>query len=432
VRPDEDPGNNSKITAVILGTLGCLGLIALAGSLLFVPFLVVLIASVIAGDETNNASPTCGAPTVESTENTNTVNVPEEYQNLIKDASKEAGTPEQIIAAQIQAESNFNPDASSGVAHGIAQFTDETWAIYGNGGNVNDPKDAIPALGRYMKKLKEIVEPQAKGDADQLIRLTIAAYNAGPGNVQKYGGIPPFSETRDYVEKIMGASQMKFSAGCKAVGWDGDLGPGEWTNPLPKGQFTSGFGGRNVPGLPSWAQQHVGVDLATGSGYGTQGTVIAPTDLTITGLYEKDGCLFDTLNIMSNAAKIGYARVSTADQSEELQTQALERAGCYQIYTDHGRTGRTMARPQLEAALKIALLYLRHNLTEELVADLFEVSQPTISRTIHHIENALLKLKELKAPALESLQNIPGSTGHRRHFDSSVELVFTRENIVFR
>ena len=86
----------------------------------------------------------------------------------------------------------------------------------------------------------------------------------------------------------------------------------------------------------------------------------------------------------------------------------------------------------LNQALKIALLYLRHNLTEELVADLFEVSQPTISRTIHHIENALLKLKELKAPALESLQNIPGSTGHRRHFDSSVELVFTRENIVFR
>lgn len=55
---------------------------------------------------------------------------------------------------------------------------------------------------------------------------------------------------------------------------------------------------------------------------------------------------------MSNTTKIGYARVSTTDQSEELQTQALERAGCYQTYTDHGRTGRTMARPQLEAALK--------------------------------------------------------------------------------
>lgn len=53
-----------------------------------------------------------------------------------------------------------------------------------------------------------------------------------------------------------------------------------------------------------------------------------------------------------NTTKIGYARVSTSEQSDQLQTQALTRAGCYQIYTDHGRTGRTMARPQLEEALK--------------------------------------------------------------------------------
>lgn len=55
---------------------------------------------------------------------------------------------------------------------------------------------------------------------------------------------------------------------------------------------------------------------------------------------------------MNTPAKIGYARVSTPEQSEELQTQALQHSGCYQIYTDHGRTGRTMTRPQLEAALK--------------------------------------------------------------------------------
>ncbi len=67
---------------------------------------------------------------------------------------------------------------------------------------------------------------------------------------------------------------------------------------------------------------------------------------------EPKRCLFDTLNTMNTTTKIGYARVSTADQSDELQIQALEKADCYQIYTDHGRTGRTMARPQLEAALK--------------------------------------------------------------------------------
>ena len=165
------------------------------------PFLVVLLASTIAGNETNNASANCAAPAIETKDNTATVNVPEQYQNLIKEASKTSGIPEQIIAAQIQTESNWDPDASSGVAHGIAQFTDQTWATYGNGGDVNNPNDAIPALGRYMKKLKETVQPHAKNDPDQLIRLTLAAYNAGPGNVEKYDGVPPFSETTGYIEK---------------------------------------------------------------------------------------------------------------------------------------------------------------------------------------------------------------------------------------
>ena len=70
------------------------------------------------------------------------------------------------------------------------------------------------------------------------------------------------------------------------------------------------------------------------------------------------------------------------------------------------------ARPRklsLTQALKITLIYLRHNLTEELLADIFRVSQPTISRAIHRIENALEKLPELSVPALETLKNVPGS-----------------------
>ncbi|GAA1045992.1 transposase family protein [Rothia amarae] len=59
--------------------------------------------------------------------------------------------------------------------------------------------------------------------------------------------------------------------------------------------------------------------------------------------------------------------------------------------------------------LKITLLYLRHNLTEELLAEAYEVSQPTISRSIHRVEDALLDLGELKIPGLEFLKNTPGS-----------------------
>lgn len=54
----------------------------------------------------------------------------------------------------------------------------------------------------------------------------------------------------------------------------------------------------------------------------------------------------------TNHTTIGYARVSTAAQSPELQHQALTQAGCYQIYSDTGVTGRTMIRPQLTACLE--------------------------------------------------------------------------------
>lgn len=228
-----------------------------------------------------------------------TINVPAEYQEPIRKAAKTAGLPEAIIAAQVQRESNFDRHAGSPAgAKGPGQFTDATWAAYGNGGDVYDIEDSMDALGRYMKDLKGMVQKYAKNDANALVQLTLAAYNAGPGAVAKYSGLPPFAETQQYVKIITGASQAKFSQSCQQVdgakAWDGDLGPGEWTNPLPGGQFTSGYGPRNVPGLPAWAQVHVGLDLATGSGYGPQGTVIAPTDLKITGLYEKDGCLLGT------------------------------------------------------------------------------------------------------------------------------------------
>ena len=50
--------------------------------------------------------------------------------------------------------------------------------------------------------------------------------------------------------------------------------------------------------------------------------------------------------------KLGYARVSTADQNLDLQLDALTKAGCYEIYTDHGVTGRTMNRPELESCIR--------------------------------------------------------------------------------
>ncbi|WP_082157535.1 lytic transglycosylase domain-containing protein [Kocuria sp. SM24M-10] len=166
------------------------------------------------------------------------INVPNGWGPLVEEAAKTAGLPVSVVAAQLQQESNWNPHAGSAAgAQGIAQFMPDTWAAYGQGGDVTDPEDAIPAYGRYMAALRNEVKDLAGDDADQLVRLTLAAYNAGPGAVQQHEGVPPFAETQRYVETILDGGQVEFSPGCKAPtgakAWDGDLGDGEWTAPLP-------------------------------------------------------------------------------------------------------------------------------------------------------------------------------------------------------
>lgn len=221
--------------------------------------------------------------------------VPNGWAPMVSAAAKDAGLPASVAAAQLEQESSWNPDAlSSAGAQGLAQFMPATWKMYGNGGDPFSPEDAIAAYGRYMAALKEQVAPLAGGDADLLVRLTLAGYNAGPGAVQKYDGVLPYPETQDYVETILTSAQGNFSMDCEAPTgqrqWDGDLGDGEWTTPLPGGFVTSGYGGRDVAGLPVWAQNHLGVDIASPGG-GAGATVVAPTALRITGFNNKDGCV---------------------------------------------------------------------------------------------------------------------------------------------
>lgn len=243
----------------------------------------------------------CTSAVTDSAQNeqssTSAINVPEEYKEPLKKAAEDSGIPEEILAAQIKQESNFNAQAVSPVgAKGPAQFMPATWEAYGNGGDITNVSDAVAAMGRYMKDLKGMVEKYAGEDATKLIQLTLAAYNAGPGNVEKYSGIPPFTETQHYIEVITAGAQVEYSSTCSsvAVAWDGDLGDGEWTSPLPNSTMSSGYGPRSVPGLPAWAQQHVGIDLLTGSGFSPGGPVVAPTDLDITGYFQPDHCVLAT------------------------------------------------------------------------------------------------------------------------------------------
>ena len=136
--------------------------------------------------------------------------IPDHLSGEVDKASDESGLPANVLAAQIEAESAWNPDAHSKAgAKGIAQFTDDTWETWGEGDPMNE-KDAIAAQGRYMKFLRE----QARGYADnedQVNRYALAGYNAGPNAMKKAEGVPDIQETKLYVDKIMKLSDDKYA-----------------------------------------------------------------------------------------------------------------------------------------------------------------------------------------------------------------------------
>ncbi|MDT7846002.1 C40 family peptidase [Streptomyces justiciae] len=110
-----------------------------------------------------------------------------------------------LLAAQLYQESGFNPKAqSAAAAQGIAQFIPGTWATHGIDGDgdgdrdVWDPNDAIPSAASYDCKLASYVK-DVPGDAT---RNMLASYNAGAYAVIKYGGVPPYKETQNYVKTI--------------------------------------------------------------------------------------------------------------------------------------------------------------------------------------------------------------------------------------
>lgn len=140
--------------------------------------------------------------------------VPDEYADLVQQASAKASLPPELIAAQIYYESNWDESATSPAgAEGIAQFMPETWEQYGDGGDVNDPEDAIPALGRYMSSVGDQVSDAARSE-DHHVRLTLAAYNAGPTPVIEAGDVPDYPETQNYVTNIMAATEGASGSFC--------------------------------------------------------------------------------------------------------------------------------------------------------------------------------------------------------------------------
>lgn len=111
--------------------------------------------------------------------------------------------PVDMFLRQIGAESSWNPTATSNKgAQGYGQLMPATAAELGV--DPNDPYQNIEGSARYLA--------QQYGRFGEW-PLALAAYNAGPGAVEKYGGIPPFAETQNYVAKIMGGTVPAYSGG---------------------------------------------------------------------------------------------------------------------------------------------------------------------------------------------------------------------------
>ena len=119
----------------------------------------------------------------------------EPYEQLIATHATAQGVSADLVRAVIQAESAFRPTARSVKgAMGLMQLMPATAADYGVV-YPYDPEQNIRAGVAYLKSLLTRYQQNAE--------LALAAYNAGPGAVEKYGAVPPYRETRNYVAKIL-------------------------------------------------------------------------------------------------------------------------------------------------------------------------------------------------------------------------------------
>jgi soluble lytic murein transglycosylase len=118
-----------------------------------------------------------------------------QFDSIISDASKKYDLEASLIKAVIKAESDFDPNAISHKgARGLMQIMPMNYRLL-NVENPFDPHQNINGGARYLREMMDRYNGK--------LNLSLAAYNAGPGAVDRYGGIPPYPETTEYIDRVM-------------------------------------------------------------------------------------------------------------------------------------------------------------------------------------------------------------------------------------
>ncbi|MCC7354017.1 MAG: lytic transglycosylase domain-containing protein [Anaerolineae bacterium] len=126
-----------------------------------------------------------------------------DFDALIVAASARHGLSADLVRAVVKAESNFNPNAiSSAGAKGLMQLMDET----ARGLGVRDSFDPTQNVEAGVTFLRQMLDRYGN------VSLALAAYNAGPGAVDRYGGIPPYAETQRYVKRVLELCEHEWEA----------------------------------------------------------------------------------------------------------------------------------------------------------------------------------------------------------------------------
>jgi hypothetical protein len=121
--------------------------------------------------------------------------VPDRWRDALVRGSAKWNVPVELLAAQLYAESNFNPFAQSPAgAQGLAQFTPGTARAYG----LHDPFDGEASIDAQAHLMHDLLAKY------KTAALALAAYDAGSGAVDRFHGIPPFAETQGYVTRVLG------------------------------------------------------------------------------------------------------------------------------------------------------------------------------------------------------------------------------------